>query len=90
MMKQFVVESAYDNNVSITLFEDGVEKGYQIVSLYSLDDCKKILNMFGYNQAYNLEKCKEKLKDAEADYIEAQEEFEKAINNQLYVPKLDN
>ena len=87
MIKQFTVESAYDNNVSITLFEDGVEKGYEIVSLHSLDDCKKFLKMFGYNQAYDVEKYKEKLKDTEADYIEAQKEFEKAINNQLYVPE---
>ena len=87
MIKQFIVDSAYDNNVSITLFEDGVKKGYQIISLHSLYDCKKFLKMFGYNQAYDVEKCKEKLKDTEADYIRAQKELEKAINNQLYVPE---
>lgn len=87
MIKQFTVDPAYDNNVSITLFENGVKKNYQIISLNSLNDCKSFLKMFGYTQAYDVEKCKEKLKDTEADYINAKKELEKAINNQLYVPK---
>lgn len=49
-IKYYTITNAYDLNVRINVYENGIMKFYNIVRMDSVSDCENILRSFGYEK----------------------------------------
>ena len=84
-MKQYVIMDAYQDNYHIIQVVDGKIERDKIVALYNLVGYTDALEAQGYTRAYFVPEAKNALEVAKANYMYAQDEYDKAVNNALQI-----
>lgn len=67
VIKQYTVEDAYSRNDKITTYENGVPKGYIILSDWETPGYEARLQEEGYTKAYNREELAKKVMELEEE-----------------------
>ena len=84
-MKQYVVLPAYTDNYHVIQVVDGKILQDNIVAYYNLSGYTGALENHGYRKAYFVPKAKKELEAAKRAYLEAQAEYDNAIENALEI-----